>query len=337
MAVKYIYADGFQVAEIVSGTAYYPVQDYVGSNVKVTNGAGSTTYQANYYPYGRASVTSGSVGHESLRFTEMPYDVVTGLYFFGTRFYDPTIGRFVQMDTFGGVLSRPLSLNKYAYAGDNPMTFSDRSGFDWWTDAQNWWNGLSPTDRTVIIVGVAIIITVATVGVAAPLAGIGVAGEAGVEIGADLSVEGEVDAGGGLLSASLEQAAWKAGESALVNGGATLAKDLAGGESLYSASTWEDVGLHAVFGAIGGGVTYGLTTLGLAGSLPATIASNVLGGLTSSVFESVVVKSSGVHLWTDYGLDAVQGAGAGYLQKAGAGYVPSNVFDFVQDFFGGFS
>jgi hypothetical protein len=46
---------------------------------------------------------------ETNLFTEMPYDYVTGLYFFGTGFYDPTIGRSIQQDLFAGILPNPLS------------------------------------------------------------------------------------------------------------------------------------------------------------------------------------------------------------------------------------
>ncbi len=129
-SVKHVYADGIQVAEVYSGVAYYPVQDYVSSTMQVKDSSQATVFSANYYPWGKVQVTLNT-HPESLKFTTMPYDSATGLYFFGTRFYDPSIGRFVQQDSFAGRLSDPLSLNHYAYAGDNPMTFSDRSGMDW--------------------------------------------------------------------------------------------------------------------------------------------------------------------------------------------------------------
>ena len=36
-----------------------------------------------------------------------PYDSVTGLYYFGARFYDPTIGRFVTQDSYSGKNEHP--------------------------------------------------------------------------------------------------------------------------------------------------------------------------------------------------------------------------------------
>jgi RHS repeat-associated protein len=191
--IDHIYADGFQVAEVVNGVTYYPVQNYVGSTVKVMSNSvpPGTSFSASYYPYGRISVSVNTL-HETLRFTEMPYDSLTGLYFMGTRFYDPTIGRFVQMATSAGVLPNPLSLNRYAYAGDNPMSFSDRSGFDWWTDAQNWWNSQPAWAKAGMAVGAGIAIGVAIcvtiVGCFGPAEAAGVS-VAGIGLG-DLAVTG---------------------------------------------------------------------------------------------------------------------------------------------------
>ena len=44
------------------------------------------------------------------------------------RWYDPAIGRFTALDPFSGVPSRPATLHKYAYAGDDPVNQVDPSG-----------------------------------------------------------------------------------------------------------------------------------------------------------------------------------------------------------------
>jgi RHS repeat-associated protein len=59
-------------------------------------------------------------------------DSVTGLYVFGSRYYDPSIGRFVTQDSYAGILSDPSSLNCYVYAQDNPLSFTDPTGHDIW-------------------------------------------------------------------------------------------------------------------------------------------------------------------------------------------------------------
>jgi RHS repeat-associated protein len=45
------------------------------------------------------------------------------------RAYAPHLGRFLQRDRFAGFLSQPSSLNRYAYADNNPTMFVDPSGF----------------------------------------------------------------------------------------------------------------------------------------------------------------------------------------------------------------
>ncbi|MFF4654445.1 polymorphic toxin-type HINT domain-containing protein [Streptomyces sp. NPDC001381] len=66
-------------------------------------------------------------------------DATTGLTHIGAREYDPAIGQFISVDP---VLdpSQPQSLNGYAYAGNNPVTFSDPSGLwcDSCNDGQGW-------------------------------------------------------------------------------------------------------------------------------------------------------------------------------------------------------
>jgi RHS repeat-associated protein len=57
-------------------------------------------------------------------------DVETGLVNLRARMYDPQLGRFIQRDRFGGRVSRPDSLNRYAYGLNNPLSQTDPSGFD---------------------------------------------------------------------------------------------------------------------------------------------------------------------------------------------------------------
>jgi len=45
-----------------------------------------------------------------------------------TRYYDPTLGRFIQPDTIVPQPGDPQSLNRYSYAGNNPVRYTDPSG-----------------------------------------------------------------------------------------------------------------------------------------------------------------------------------------------------------------
>jgi len=64
------------------------------------------------------------------RFAGGYFDSSTGLYKFGTRYYNPGFGRWSQQDPLRGQLNDPTSLNRYLYAGDDPVNFTDPSGKD---------------------------------------------------------------------------------------------------------------------------------------------------------------------------------------------------------------
>ncbi len=65
------------------------------------------------------------------------YDQATGLYLMGARYYDPVLQRFVTADSYSGDVDVPLSLNRYAYVGDDPVSYIDPTGHSWW----NSWDG----------------------------------------------------------------------------------------------------------------------------------------------------------------------------------------------------
>ena len=60
-------------------------------------------------------------------------DSATGLYHFGARYYDPTLGRWTQQDPVAPTLTSPDSLNRYLYVGDSPVNGTDTSGRDFWS------------------------------------------------------------------------------------------------------------------------------------------------------------------------------------------------------------
>ncbi len=52
----------------------------------------------------------------------------TGLYFYGARYYDPAIGRFISPDTIVPDPASPQSFNRYSYCLNNPLKYTDQSG-----------------------------------------------------------------------------------------------------------------------------------------------------------------------------------------------------------------
>ncbi|GEM_PF-4307226 len=91
----------------------------------VTNSSGALVESTAYYPYG--GTRTGSITTTEEQFTGQRLDS-TGLYYYGARYYDPAIGRFVSPDTIVQNYRRPASFNRYAYAFDNPLKYTDPSG-----------------------------------------------------------------------------------------------------------------------------------------------------------------------------------------------------------------
>jgi RHS repeat-associated protein len=73
-------------------------------------------------------VSYGRSGSSTFQYTDKPADSATGLYYSNSRWYDPASGRFMTEDTYTGDLAVPLSLNRYIYAMDNPLRYTDPTG-----------------------------------------------------------------------------------------------------------------------------------------------------------------------------------------------------------------
>ena len=61
-------------------------------------------------------------------FTGEQRDGESDLYYLRARYYDPSIGRFLTQDPFGGWAAMPQSQNPYAYVMNNPAFYVDPLG-----------------------------------------------------------------------------------------------------------------------------------------------------------------------------------------------------------------
>ncbi len=62
------------------------------------------------------------------------YDAETGFYYLNSRYYDPETGRFVNADGVLGANQDLLSYNLFAYCSNNPVNYSDPSGYGLFDD-----------------------------------------------------------------------------------------------------------------------------------------------------------------------------------------------------------
>jgi RHS repeat-associated protein len=104
--------------------------DALGSIRDVTTATASSVFSSNYEPYGHSYGLTETLSIFNFEYTHKPYDSATGLYYYGARFYDPAIERFITEDSmqYSSNIQNPLSLNRYIYAQNNPETMNDPSG-----------------------------------------------------------------------------------------------------------------------------------------------------------------------------------------------------------------
>jgi RHS repeat-associated protein len=107
------YADGRRVAMREGSTLYFLLTDHLGSTAKVANGA-TQVGELRYKAWGETRYTYGTTP-TAYKFTGQRLDESTGLYYYGARYYDPALGRFVQPDSIVPEPGNPQTLNWYFY------------------------------------------------------------------------------------------------------------------------------------------------------------------------------------------------------------------------------
>lgn len=128
---------------------FYYHGDHMGSSNMITDAYGAIYQHLEYFPYGESWIEEGgSYGGNTpgYKFTGKELDPETGLYYYGARYYDPVLSKWISADPLldkylppgnkdrdqslpgmGGVFN-PKNLNLFHYAGLNPLTIIDPDG-----------------------------------------------------------------------------------------------------------------------------------------------------------------------------------------------------------------
>ena len=122
----YLFAIQKQASLSDNGEVNYYVNDHLGGTNKVYDKDGNQTASNEYYAYGEDKLETGV--NQDFKFTGKQQDDSTGMYYYGARYYEPMIARFVAADSFKGEINNPQSLNRYAYTLNNPIKYTDPSG-----------------------------------------------------------------------------------------------------------------------------------------------------------------------------------------------------------------
>ena len=127
--ISYAYGLGL-VSESGPTFNYYYHYDGLGSVVGLTDAAGKAAAAYAYDAWGNALLSiPDSVGTKNkFRFTGEALDPGTQLYYLRARYYDPSVGRFLNRDPLFGSPRTPVARNRYLYTVGNPVRFRDPSG-----------------------------------------------------------------------------------------------------------------------------------------------------------------------------------------------------------------
>jgi len=113
------------LAELQSGTTSYYHADGLGSITSLSNAAGALAQTYTYDSFGNQTASSGSLTNP-FRFTGREFDAETSLYFYRSRYYDATLGRFISED----VERFNAGPNFYNYVLGSPLNWVDPLGLD---------------------------------------------------------------------------------------------------------------------------------------------------------------------------------------------------------------
>ncbi len=105
---------------------YYHL-DALGSPIAATDENGNLAWKEAYKPYGER-IRKEDGGSNSQWYTGKQEDEDNGLTYFGARWYDPTIGRFMGVDPAAVDPEDPRTFNRFAYAANNPYKYVDPDG-----------------------------------------------------------------------------------------------------------------------------------------------------------------------------------------------------------------
>ena len=95
----------------------------------LTDRDGAVVQHYGYTAFGKGRYTQESSAFKvTKRYSGQKLDEDTGLYFCGSRYYDPELARFIQPDTIVPSSTTSQALNRYACVANNPLKFTDPSG-----------------------------------------------------------------------------------------------------------------------------------------------------------------------------------------------------------------
>ena len=149
--------------------------DIQGNVIAILDSSGEVVVQYKYDAWGNQKILDAAgneisdlshIGHiNPFRYRSYYFDTETGLYYLQTRYYDPEVGRFLNIDSLDYADSETINgLNLYAYCGNNPVMGYDPEGT--WN-----WSAFGLIAAIVVSAVVGVALTIASGGIAGAVLG----------------------------------------------------------------------------------------------------------------------------------------------------------------------
>jgi hypothetical protein len=248
------------------------------------------------------------------------------------RIYDPYIGRFMSADPYIQAPYELQSHNRYAYVMNNPLLYTDPSGYWSW--------------KQIAIIVVVIVATVVTMGAVAAYMGFASIASAGTSLMASIAMGAAGGFVGGFLSTALNGGSFKDSMKAGIIGGITgaamgyvgfsYAGNTAGNyighavvscaSSVASGGNSQSCGRAAAASLVGTFVSANTTNTNGWNQYSRGVATAVAGGVTSRMmggsFADGATSAAYGYLFNSIAHDMVSGAGYGESTKIFLGFTP---------------
>src|SRR5215471_6156953 len=128
---EYVFFDGERVArkDFPGNSVFYYFSDHLKTASVITDSAGTIKADSDYYPWG-GELQFVNTDSNHYKFTGTERDSETQLDYFGARYNNSTLSRFMTPDpgNAGAQNIDPQSWNAYAYVRNNPATLTDPTG-----------------------------------------------------------------------------------------------------------------------------------------------------------------------------------------------------------------
>jgi len=109
----------------------YQYGDHLGSASMELSNTGQIISYEEYFPFGGTSLMAGTSQKEvklkDYRYNGKERDDVTGLYYYGARYYASWLGRFVSVDPLADIPVQ-IGLSPYSAFWNNPIKWNDQDG-----------------------------------------------------------------------------------------------------------------------------------------------------------------------------------------------------------------